>query len=391
MPQQGITDSFPAPVPATVPAPKAGKRRKTREALASQHRLQARRARENTMTVRMKNQLVRAVYKLTTSEFRVILLAIAKVKVGEVNTEKLYSVSASDLQLLGSDPKGSYRELKTVVDTLFDNEVIYPLGLDVKQKPVYLRTRWIQSVRYVSGEGRIELRFANDILPLITSLQEKFTCIDVSELYGFNSFYSQRLYILLSQYRRLPVPMMTISLTDFRAYMGVDEEKFPVFSDFKRRVVEPAVREINDSYNTKFTVTVQYQRWRRRVCGLHFILNRKDAGVERTDDSVALRPTDEPPLQFTDNMRGLLADWLAGRNVKVCARFDYKPHQLMSFLISHQAVDPASFLYDRHHLQFRTLLFEKLAQPAFVRLIRPFIERLQFADYRSVAADENKS
>jgi plasmid replication initiation protein len=55
--------------------------------------------------------------------------------------------------------------------------------------------------------------------------------------------YSSRLYELLIQWRSTKTPI--INLEDFRAQLGIEENQYKLMSDFKKRVLDLAINDIN--------------------------------------------------------------------------------------------------------------------------------------------------
>ena len=68
----------------------------------------------------------------------------------------------------------------------------------------------------------------------------------------FRSKYATRLYELLIAWREVgKVPQLELS--EFRNRLGLLDNKYTAMSDFKKRVLEPSIKQIND--HTDITVT----------------------------------------------------------------------------------------------------------------------------------------
>ena len=192
------------------------------------------------------NHIIEASYRLSVAEQRVILSAISQVRRDNpVTDEVLYSVTAAELaQLCGTDPKTAYRDLQNAAERLQTRRVsllLEPDGVTIRSKRRRV-TCWVQTVDYIDQEGRIEMRFGKDILPYLTGLQREFTRYALSDVAKMASAYGIRLYELLVQW---PEGHREVALDDLRRWLQL-EDRYPSIKDLKRRVLDPAVEQINE-------------------------------------------------------------------------------------------------------------------------------------------------
>lgn len=83
-----------------------------------------------------------------------------------------------------------------------------------------------------------------------------------------------------------------ISIETFKELLGLEKDDYPVFSEFNRSVIKPAVKEINDL--TNYHVEVEQKRVARKVAELKFRITR----VEQVTINESLFPDIEnlPPV-----------------------------------------------------------------------------------------------
>jgi plasmid replication initiation protein len=90
----------------------------------------------------------------------------------------------------------------------------------------------------------------------------------------FKSSYGLALYENCIRYQNIThTPWFEIDV--FRKLMGVEEGKYTIFRDFKRRVIDKAVEEVN--LHSPITVDVVYRKEGRKCVALQFLITRKQA------------------------------------------------------------------------------------------------------------------
>lgn len=219
------------------------------------------------------NALVEASYRLTPAEQRILLACISQVRRDHpITDEVMYSVAATDIaQMTGSTSKAAYDELAKASLRLKRREVWLterPNGDGAHEET--LVTGWVQSIRYRKHEGRVELRFTKDMLPYLTQLTEQFTRYALADVAKMTSAHAIRLYELLVQWR--DTGKREVEIDWLRGTLQL-EDKYPVLKDFKRRVLEPAVEQINE--HSPLWVKWDQHKTGRRVSHLVFTFGEK--------------------------------------------------------------------------------------------------------------------
>ena len=220
-------------------------------------------AKKNELVVK-SNQVVEASYRLSVTEQRVLLSAIAKIpKQVEVSDDVIYTVNVQDLNRIGIHEKASYRELKLAVDRLYERSINFIDGTTSK-------IRWVQRIDFNDSKSEIAIRFSKDILPYISNVKENFTQYLLSDVATMKSAYSFRLYELLAQYKNIGKRL--IGIDDLRLMLVVGK-KYKTTGNFIAWVVEPSLKEINQV--TNLTVGVEPKKTGRKYTHLEFIIKAK--------------------------------------------------------------------------------------------------------------------
>ena len=219
------------------------------------------------------NALIEASYRLTAQEQRIILAAISQIKADEEITDQvMYPISVKDIaELTGVKPDNLYKELEDAALRLKRREVRIPYNPNgMGRKPKVLVTSWLQSIQYVPNTGTVEVRFSHDILPYISQLKNQFTIYKLKDIAKLNSSYSIRLYELLVQWKSAGA--RTVELEWFKDSLLLNG-KYPSIKDFKSRVLEPAVSQINNE--TNMWVKWDQQKTGRKVTHILFTFGIK--------------------------------------------------------------------------------------------------------------------
>jgi plasmid replication initiation protein len=241
------------------------------------------------LTVVKSNKVVEASYMLTLAEQRVLLSCIAQIdSKGELDENCRFEVTAAGVaDLVGSDSlSNTYRDLKKATEKLYERSVTIddpePDNPQVKQR----KTRWISSIDYVPGEGRLVLSFSPGMIPYLSQLSKEFTQYKLKHVARFESVYSIRLYEMLVQWNT--VGEREIEVEWLKRQFQV-EKKYDRVVDLKKRVIDPAVDEIN--LHSNFWVKYGQRKSGRTITHFQFQFGLKDKAnfIERkriTDDEI---------------------------------------------------------------------------------------------------------
>jgi plasmid replication initiation protein len=226
------------------------------------------------------NALIEASYRLTPAEQRIMLVCIAQVRRDQpITDEVLYDVTVADYAaLVGTDSHSTYKELADAALRLKRREVWIterPNGKGAHEET--LVTGWVQSIRYRKNEGRVQLRFTKDMLPYLTQLTEQFTRYALSDVAKLTSSHAIRLYELLCQWKGVGQREVEIDWLRDAFQLG---DKYPAIKDFKRRVIDPAVTQINE--HSPLWVKWDQRKTGRRVSHLVFTFGDKASKKPKT-------------------------------------------------------------------------------------------------------------
>ncbi|HIQ27618.1 MAG TPA: RepB family plasmid replication initiator protein [Sulfurovum sp.] len=220
------------------------------------------------------NQVIEASYQLSAVEQRIVLAAISRIpKSQPITDDELYPVSVNELQLLGVHEKTAYRDLKEGINRLYERSI--NLSIDDKS----IKMRWVQEIQFLDSQSIIGIRFSKPILPFISNLSREFTKYALSDIAGINSGYGIRIYELLVQYRQ--IGKREISVESLRSMLELGK-KYPLFADFKKRVIDTAVDQINEC--SPLRVSYEQKKTGRKVTHILFSFKEKSKSINQHNE-----------------------------------------------------------------------------------------------------------
>ena len=166
----------------------------------------------------------------------------------------------------------SYKALREAVNNLFNRQFSYTAEYKRTGKTGIVRSRWVSRIFYVDDLALLEITFAPDVVPLVTRLEEHFTSYQAKQVAHLTSKYATRLYELLIAWREVgKVPQIEIS--EFRNRLGLLDDEYTAMHNFKKRVLEPSIQQINE--HTDITVTYEQHKKGRLISGFSFKIKQK--------------------------------------------------------------------------------------------------------------------
>lgn len=220
------------------------------------------------------NKLIEASYRLDLVEQRIILAAIVEAREKQQGLgDGFITIDAKRFQRtfgMGSD--NVYRQLKEAMDTLFNRFIVIR---DIHPESGHERVtkvRWISSASYIDGAGAVQLQFAQGIVPFVSRLETEFTSYRLEKIGGMSSAHAVRLYELLIQF--LSAGKREIEIAWLKEMLQLGDE-YPRLDNFKRRVIDVAVQQINAHSDIRVAYT--QRKTGRAVTHLVFAITSADS------------------------------------------------------------------------------------------------------------------
>ncbi len=232
--------------------------------------------------VTMSNALTRAAHGLTLAEKRIIAVAVSKLdsrralKPGEVPRTRI--TAAEYAEIAECSMPTAYEALQGATKNFFERKItIYEPAHKRNGKPLpptRVQMRWVGEAKYQDGEGWVELAWWPALLPHLVGLRKQFTSYQLKQACALRSAYSWKLLELLMRFESTGWAEYTIE--DFAASMDATEKQRENFNNIKRRIIEPAVKELTEKDG--WLIKWQPIKAGRKVKALRFTFMRDPQG-----------------------------------------------------------------------------------------------------------------
>ena len=259
------------------------------------------------------NALIQASYTLDLSEQRLILLAIIEARNSQlgITHDTLLRVHATSYaKHFKVNDKTAYTMLKDASKGLFDRYVTYHDKNPKNGKDRSFNCRWVDKVGVEPDSGIVYMRFTSDVVPLITRLEKQYTSYDIAEVANLTSSYAIRLYELIIQWRDKGFTQK-YNIDELRSKLGVEPEQYKKMSNFKARVVDHAVNQINE--HTDITVKYTQHKTGKSITAISFSFKIKQIIEHGNTAHNKARDTDTPNIfhNMTDSQIATFSSKLA--------------------------------------------------------------------------------
>ena len=255
----------------------------------------------SSLIVTQSNKLIEARYNLPLGELRLILTMIARIQ-PEDEDFKEYRINVREFAgFLGIDKNSAYREFDKITTTIMTRVLIF----DEFDGP--LKVGWVSSAKYIENEGAVLLCFDPKLKPYLLQIKGNFTSSKLDMLLSFKSQYTMRVYNLLKQYENFK--SREIDLKPLREILGIGEEQYDLYSNFKNRILEPVKKELESKADLYFEF--DEIKYGRRVGAIRFnIITKKPTNTlsdNQDKQDQELIPLPPPSNEISNSLDQLLA------------------------------------------------------------------------------------
>ena len=220
------------------------------------------------LVVKRNDLIQKAHHHLSLQEQKIVLFLISKIKPNDTEFTEQEFYIAEYCKFCGMDETSgkNYSGVKDAIGKLLSRFVWIK-----RDNGSITSLRWIDKATINEGSGLVQLKFDKDLKPYLLFLEERYTLYEMRYTLAMRSQYSIRLYELLKSYEFKK--NVYIEIEELKRLMSAENHK--INNNFKRRVLEIAVREINEY--TDISVTYNFHKEGRRFSNVLFGIDKKEA------------------------------------------------------------------------------------------------------------------
>ncbi|MGL4913852.1 MAG: replication initiation protein [Romboutsia sp.] len=241
---------------------------------------------ENPKILMKNNVLIQAKYSLTLVENRIFLLMMYKL---QRESEGVLScqISHDEFKLVIKHAKD--KTIKSISNSLSNLRKKSIFFMEEKEKGkgiIWGEYGFLNGFIYDEETKTFKIEASQKIYDLLnTYLQTGYTPANLAVLFSMKNYYAQRLYDLLRLWSGTK-SVINYNIKDLKMYLQL-EDSYPEYGNFKRRVITPAIKELNET--GYFEVEFKENKVGRKVESLDFLvkdLDRRKYFGKNLDESI---------------------------------------------------------------------------------------------------------
>lgn len=230
--------------------------------------------------VKSNDIIQKAKYELNKNEQKIFCYAVSKIKPDDP-TNKEYTIDVKEFcEILGLDyyNGGSGYYFKKLLKGLRDKSFY------IEKNNSSLLVGWLSEVEIVENTAKVKLTFGVKMQEYLINLKKNYTQYDLLCILPMNSGYSIRMFELLRSINGVKGPIFDMSLEEIQDRVKVSYKKY---ADFRRRVIEQSVKEINQFTDLK----VQWKPIKegKKIVAIRFLVEHLSEKELRTNTFNALK------------------------------------------------------------------------------------------------------
>jgi len=226
----------------------------------------------NYKIVKANDLVQKSRFFLKVQEQKIILYLISKIKPEDMDLKE-HTFEIRDFCIicgLNIDSGKNYNNIKKALKDLRDKSIWITLDNGAETT-----LSWIDYVTIEKNKGTVIIKISDRMKPYLLQLKEHYTQYELLYILAMKSQYSLRLYELLKSYEYQHKKIFGIS--ELKKLLSA--EHYTLFADFKRKVLDIAMREINNlsDINVTYVIIKKSQKFDK----IEFLIDLKKDITER--------------------------------------------------------------------------------------------------------------
>ena len=222
-------------------------------------------------------------------KFYNVFLKVAEETLKKNPTQHIFTTTLAELKkaLSVKEDDKNNTTLKKIIRRM--HEIDFEYNVLGKDKIIEGYASLIDNVKFVTdlktGVVTVSYSLPEDVRLSMIKKNGIYASINLVIVKGLKSKYSVVLYELIRDYERVEIPKMSIA--DFRKIFGV-EDKYKEMANLRKRVLEPAVNELNNNENIDFLVSYELEKQGRAYTHIKFHVKPKPVRLKLKQQAKAV-------------------------------------------------------------------------------------------------------
>lgn len=237
---------------------------------------------ENENLVVKSNELIQAAsYNLTAEEQKLLCYVISKIKPTDKDFQEYTIPAAEFADLCGIDRRHIYRDFKRMMDSQYNKARWIQIGDDVTKFSVFVVPK------YNEKAGSITVYLNPYLKKYLIGLSRNYTQYELWNILSLKSKYAIRLYELFKSYAYQHE--IDFDIDTLKSLLCC--ENYKDYGNFRKRVITPAITEINERTNLTISFTTRRRGKGGKTKEIYFVIEQKHsleafAAYRRTVDAI---------------------------------------------------------------------------------------------------------
>lgn len=203
------------------------------------------------LQVRQHNVITNARHELSAVQLDIYFMLLSRLKPGDNNR---YEISVREIENL-TGRQWNYQQLKDATSGLIGKV------FEIEEADGLLQVALMSSAKYLKGQGRIQLTVAEELKPYLVDLKNNFTSFQLFCVLSMTSKYAKWLYVQFSRWKDVGYLAYELEqlkfLLNLKDPLGKSPELYKQWGQFKDNVLEPAIKQINESSDLRVKYTTE--------------------------------------------------------------------------------------------------------------------------------------
>lgn len=200
------------------------------------------------------NYLIKAKYDFSVIQSRIFILMLYKLQKAK-NGDMVCTLTRKELkEIIPRKSSHSVKGMSEVLDKLMGQRIYFKEIKSDNKHSIWGKYSLINGFEYDDEYDSFKLSCSNRVYELLTNyLEIGYTPINLTIFLSLKSVYAQRMYDLLRLWSNTKIEI-DYSVSELKELLMV-ENKYKNFADFKKNILVPAVKGLNDTGMFEITYT----------------------------------------------------------------------------------------------------------------------------------------